>query len=75
MEQIQHPNHYKLRKYECFDEMLALFGKEQLISFCRLSAYKYFYRAGNKPQNDKQTDIDKANFYIEYINKLISEDK
>ena len=47
--QVNHPSHYQQDgRLECLDEMLLMFGKEDVITWCRLTAYKYYYRCGNK---------------------------
>ena len=48
-EMVNHPAHYKRDgAMECIDEMLLLFGKEEVMSFCKLNAWKYRYRAMDK---------------------------
>ena len=46
MSNIKSPDHYKTGKFECIDEMLLVFGKEAVLNFCLLNAWKYRYRAG-----------------------------
>lgn len=59
---INHPAHYTYGKRECIDEMEILFGREAVISYCRLAAYKYKYRAGHK--GDPALDYAKADWYL-----------
>lgn len=64
---IKHPLHYNNRKFECWDEMEAIFGKEAVLTFCKLNVWKYRYRAGTK--GSMEDDMAKADRYME---KLIS---
>jgi len=65
-EYVNHPSHYKEEgRMECIDEMLALFGKSDVETFCRLSAYKYLYRAGSKPGEEAAKDKAKARWYLD----------
>ena len=58
---VDHPAHYNQGKYECIDEMVALFGKEAVKAFCKCNAYKYRFRAIRK---NGEEDIKKAEWYI-----------
>ena len=64
---VNHPKHYNLGKHECIDEMIAMFGVEQVKAFCRCNAYKYRYRASAK---NGQEDLDKAEWYIDKLMEL-----
>ena len=65
-EMINHPSHYKNNKYECIDVMLDVFGKEKVLAFCELNAFKYQWRA-----NFKGTDIQDKKKAEWYLNKYI----
>lgn len=61
---IDHPEHYrKPGRKECIDEMLEKFGPVAVYWFSVLSAYKYRYRAGDKPDNAVEQDEAKAEWY------------
>lgn len=60
MSNVNHPAHYQ-GKYECIDEMVVLFGVEAVVSFCKLNAYKYRFRAAAKGGPE---DLDKAAWYV-----------
>lgn len=62
------PDYYKTREFECIDEMLLVFGKEAVLNFCILNAWKYRYRAGNK--GDAEEDLKKADEYLWYAYEL-----
>lgn len=59
------PKHYKSSSFECIEVMRAIYGKEQLESFCRLNAFKYLFRHQKK---NGVEDLEKARWYL---NKLI----
>lgn len=61
MSNINHPSHYnKEGRKECIEEMLDLFGIEEVKSFCKLNVYKYRYRHDLK---NGQEDLKKAEWY------------
>ena len=64
---VNHPAHYNQGKYECIDEMIALFGEEAVKDFCRCNVYKYKYRADMK--NGEQ-DQRKAEWYMDKLMEL-----
>lgn len=66
IELVDHPEHYR-GKYECIDEMISLFGIEDVKAFCRCNVYKYRYRADRK---NGQEDIMKAEWYMEKLMEL-----
>lgn len=68
---VDHPDHYnRPGRKECIEEMYILFGKQAVIDFCKLSAYKYIYRAGSKPAADASADEEKANWYLKKAEEL-----
>ena len=69
-EQVNHPSHYQGNGIECIDAMLAAFGTTEVISFCKLNAFKYIWRSLQKG-NFKQ-DIDKALWYLNKTKELIN---
>lgn len=67
-EEINHPDRYAGGKYECIDVMLDVFGKDAVMHFCILNAFKYLWRAEKK---NGVEDIKKA---VWYLNKYIELD-
>ena len=67
-EKINHPPHYTCREHECIDEMVAVFGVDSVISFCKCNAWKYRYRAGNK--GNAEDDLKKSDWYISKLIEL-----
>lgn len=63
-EMINHPSHYnKPGRQECIVEMFEKFGATAVYWFSVLSAYKYRYRAGDKPDNAVEQEVAKAEWY------------
>ncbi len=65
-EKVNHPSHYQ-GKHECIDEMIALFGVDAVIGFCKCNVHKYRYRAKAK---NGQEDLDKADWYMDKLMEL-----
>lgn len=59
---VNHPIHYNKGSIEAIDAMLAAFGIEEVISFCKINAFKYIWRANNKGKTIE--DLQKASWYI-----------
>lgn len=62
------PNHYKNGDKEVWEMMIDLFGIEAFLNFCRLNSFKYRMRAGQKPNEPIERDIEKALWYEEKYN-------
>lgn len=65
-EGVEHPVHYQ-GKHECIEIMRALFGDEAVRGFCMCNAYKYRFRAGKKDGETTEKDIQKAEWYEDYL--------
>ena len=68
---VNHPFHYQ-GKYECIDEMIALFGVDAARHFCMCNVYKYRFRASRK---NGPEDIEKAEWYMGKLMELNQEVK
>lgn len=67
-EALDHPGHYNREgAMECIEEMLLLFGREETMSFCKLNAWKYRYRAADKGGMD---DLKKSDRYLAKYKEL-----
>ena len=56
------PSHYQRdNAMECIDEMEMVFGKQAVMDFCKLNAWKYRYRAADK---NGAEDIAKSDWYM-----------
>ena len=65
---VNHPSHYcREGAMECIDEMLLLFGKEAVMHFCLLNAWKYRTRCLNK---NGVEDLNKSDWYIQKYKEL-----
>lgn len=68
---VNHPSHYNQGKREVIEEMRLMFGVHEVMSFCKLNAYKYMRRADYK--GNKEEDMKKAEWYMDYLDKLTQE--
>lgn len=66
---VNHPSHYQKEGHkECIVEMRELYGDEAVMTFCKLNAFKYKYRAGAKGKYEQ--DMAKAKWYEDYAEML-----
>ena len=72
-EQVNHPAHYNSGSIECIDAMESAFGADAVIEFCKINAFKYIWRSGNKAGNSERQDLEKASWYLNRATKLIKE--
>lgn len=71
---VDHPSHYNQPgKQECIVEMRESFGDLAVYWFCKLNAFKYNYRSGNKEGNSAEQDTAKAIWYNNYGDNLIDD--
>lgn len=65
---VDHPDWYNRDgAMECIDEMLLLFGKEAVKSFCLCNWLKYRYRANAK---NGAEDLKKSDWYLKKYKEL-----
>lgn len=65
---LDHPEHYNREgAMECIEEMLLIFGPEETMTFCKLNAWKYRYRAADKGGMD---DLQKSDRYLAKYKEL-----
>jgi hypothetical protein len=62
---VNHPAHYEVGKYECIKVMQEVFGAEAVRHFCQCNAFKYIWRMNRKNGTE---DAEKA---IWYLNKYL----
>lgn len=68
---VNAPPHYTRNgAMECIEEMKLLFGKQEVMSFCKLNAWKYRYRAVEKNGIE---DIYKSDWYMNKYKELREE--
>lgn len=70
---VNHPNHYNQYDVEVLTMMERIWGKDAVINFCKLSAFKYRMRMGTKPNEPIDRDIAKEKFYLDYAQRLHQE--
>lgn len=63
---VSHPSHYA-GPHECIDLMKALFGKDDVMAFCKCNSFKYRFRAGRKEGSPAEEDLKKAEFYEDLL--------
>lgn len=59
------PEHYKQFSIETIEMMVMIYGYEKVADYCEINAFKYKMRAGTKPNQPIQRDLDKANWYLD----------
>lgn len=69
------PNHYKQGSKEVIEMMQDIWGKEKLIAYCEMNSFKYRMRAGLKPEQSVQRDLEKAKWYEDKAIQLRNEQK
>lgn len=72
VETVEHPQHYNQGNIECIDAMESAFGADEVASFCKLNAFKYLWRAGDKINTVE--DLKKARWYIDKIIEIQTRD-
>ena len=66
------PKHYQEFSVEVIDMMAAIWGKEATALHCEMCAFKYKLRAGSKPDQPIERDLDKAAWYLSKAKELRS---
>ncbi len=69
-EEINHPLHYNNYDVEVIDMMERIFGTEATATFCKLNAFKYRMRAGTKPNQSADKDLNKEQWYLNKMKEL-----
>lgn len=62
-EMVNHPSHYCQGEIECIEAMVSAFGREATAHFCKVNAFKYIWRLGNK--DDEAQEIGKIKWYLD----------
>lgn len=57
------PQHYKNYSKEVIDMMVDIWGIQNTITHCEITAFKYRMRIGNKPDQPIERDLEKARWY------------
>lgn len=72
-EMVNHPDHYNNGNMECIDGMVGAFGKDAVIEFCKINAFKYLWRLGLK--DDDTQEVGKIKWYLDKYLELKYPDK
>lgn len=57
------PSHYRINGKETFDMMVLIWGVDNAIAHCEMTAFKYRIRAGKKPNQPIAQELEKAKWY------------
>lgn len=69
---VNKPKHYNRQDaMECIDEMILVFGKQAVKTFCLCNVWKYRYRAKDK---NGEEDIKKSDWYMKKYQELSNEE-
>ena len=63
-EYVNHPAHYNDYDVECIEMMRRIWGDKETAIFCKLSAFKYRMRLGQKPNEPIERDLEKEKLYL-----------
>lgn len=63
MSDAVNPSHYKKGEIECIDAMVAAYGEEEVRIYCKLAAFKYGWRRGDK--DDEAQEVGKQKWYLD----------
>ena len=64
------PAHYKNYSYEVIDMMERVYGTTAVVIHCELTAWKYRMRAGTKPDQPYERDLENEKWYLDRANTL-----
>ena len=62
------PSHYKHYPMESIDMMVEIWGKEKVVDFCYMNAFKYRMRLGHKDAIEQ--DMAKEKWYLDKAKEL-----
>ena len=71
-EEVNHPDHYNVYDVEVVEMMERIFGVEETMSWCKLNAFKYRMRAGEKPTSTVEKDLKKEKWCLNKYKELKS---
>ena len=71
-EEVNHPDHYNVYDVEVVEMMERIFGIEETMSWCKLNAFKYRMRAGEKPTSTVEKDLKKEKSCLNKYKELKS---
>jgi len=60
IDNVNHPKHYNKGNIECIEAMIAAYGIDAVMCFCKCNAFKYQWRFESKNGDE---DINKSIWY------------
>lgn len=69
-EMVNHPSHYNKYDIEVIDMMEKIWGVDATILWCKMTAFKYRMRLGEKPENPIEQDLNKEHWYLNKAEEL-----
>jgi len=63
-EMVNHPPHYNKYDIEVVEMMRRIWGTEATKLWCKMTAFKYRMRLGEKPENPIEQDLKKEDWYL-----------
>lgn len=72
-EYVNHPKHYNNYDVEVIEMMERIYGKEAVMLWCEMTAFKYRMRAGTKPNVPWDVDIEKETWCLDKKKELKKE--
>lgn len=72
-ETVNHPSHYNQGNIEVIEYIKSALGVKGCYNFCIGNVIKYISRAEYKDKQEE--DLKKANWYLDYAIKLLSENE
>ena len=64
------PQHYKNFSKEVWEMMVDIWGTDKFVNYCEICSFKYRMRAGSKPGQAPERDLEKATWYEDKIREL-----
>ncbi|WQJ53858.1 MAG: nucleotide kinase [Wendovervirus sonii] len=62
---VNQPAHYNMYDMPVIDMMEKIWGPEDAIKWCKMTAWKYRQRMGTKPGESVKKDLDKEKWYLD----------
>lgn len=69
-EYVNHPKHYNNYDVEVIEMMERIYGKDAVMLWCEMTAFKYRMRAGTKPNVSWEVDIEKETWCLDKKKEL-----
>lgn len=68
VDMVNSPNHYRSFPKETWEMMVDIWGVDNFVVYCEINAFKYKMRAGEKPGQSVEQDLQKAEWYLKKAN-------